>query len=151
MTNERGSSASDPMRMNAQMWESGYQAMADGMRQAQEFWNGVARSWGGATGAMLNQPSGVGGGEAMDVLRELQESAFNVGQAWMRLPMSFLSGARPEDLQEAVTRLAEAQGRAFQLWMDAISRGGLSGMNLMNTAVTGAERESQRGEGRGRS
>lgn len=122
---ERGAGAQDPMRAGAQMWEAGYQQLFEGWKQAQEFWNGVARSWGGATGAWM-QP-GAASGESMDVIRELNEAAFNVAQAWMRMPLVLMGGANPTDLQDAITRLTQAQGRAYQLWLEAAGRmGGVS-------------------------
>lgn len=120
MTSQRGG-APDPMRAGTQMFEAGYQSLFDGWKQAQEFWNGVAKSWGGTTGAWMNQQMPA---ESMGVLRELQEASFAVAQAWMRLPMTLLGGANPNDLQEATTRLTQAQGRAYQLWMEALSRQG---------------------------
>ena len=120
---ERGSGAADPMRAGAQMWESGYQQLFEGWKQAQEFWNGVARSWGGASAPWLQQPAG---GENMDVIRELNEAAFAVAQAWMRMPLVLMGGASPTELQEATTRLTQAQGRAYQLWLEALGRGGMN-------------------------
>ena len=57
------------------------------------------------------------------VLRELQEASLAVAQAWMRLPFTLMTGAGPAELQEAATRLTEAQGRAYQLWLEALGRG----------------------------
>jgi hypothetical protein len=114
-----GTGAPDPMRAGAQMWEAGYQSLFEGWRQAQEFWNSMARSWGGVAGAWLGQPPRVEQG--MDVLRELNEAAFAVAQAWMRMPLVLMGGAQPGELQEAITRLTEAQGRAYQLWLSAFS------------------------------
>jgi hypothetical protein len=110
------------MRAGAQMWEAGYQALAEGWRQSQEFWNGVARSWGEAAGVWLGQLQGGRPQESVAMLRELQEAAFAVGQAWMRLPMILASGAQPMELQQAITRLTDAQGRAYQMWMETLSR-----------------------------
>jgi hypothetical protein len=62
--------------------------------------------------------------ESMDVLRELNEAAFAVAQAWMRLPLVLVGGAQPNELQEATSRLTQAQGRAYQLWLEALSRAG---------------------------
>jgi len=59
-----------------------------------------------------------------DRWRELSEAAFAVGQAWMRLPLALSSCAPPAELQAAVTRLTEAQGRAYKLWMEAIQKMG---------------------------
>jgi hypothetical protein len=119
-------SGGDPAAQFSQMWETGYKALADGMRQAQEFWSNAARSWGDASGAWLGQINRAAPGmsdETAAILRELQEASFAVGQAWMRLPMVLAGGAQPKELQEAITRLTQAQGRAYQLWMDAVARG----------------------------
>jgi hypothetical protein len=35
-----------------------------------------------------------------------------------------MGGADANELQEAITRLTEAQGRAYQLWMSALSNAG---------------------------
>lgn len=115
MTSQRGSSSS-------QLFEAGYQQLFEGWKQAQEFWNTMARSWGGATGAWMQQSAG--SDESMDVLRELNEAAFAVAQAWMRMPLALVGGAGPSELQDAVTRLTQAQGRAYQLWLEALSRTG---------------------------
>jgi hypothetical protein len=115
----------DPAAQFSQVWESGYKSLADGMRQAQEFWSNAARSWGELSGAWLGQLSRGAPGvsaETNTILRELQEASFAVGQAWMRLPMVLATGAPPKELQEAITRLTQAQGRAYQLWMDAVTR-----------------------------
>lgn len=132
MTTQRGGrgGAPDPMQAGTQMWQAGYQSLMEGWRQAQEFWNSAARGWGEMAGTWMGQmPRAVGGDEgatrdSMAVMRELQEAAFGVAQAWMRLPLIFVGGARPEELQDAVVRLTEAQGRAYQLWMEAINRAG---------------------------
>ena len=133
MTTQRGRGAQDPAQTGAQMWESGYQSLMDGWRQAQEFWNSAAQSWGEAAGAWMGQLNRMGGGVpagGMEVLRELNEAAFGVAQAWMRLPLTLVGGAQPAELQEAAARLAEAQGRAYELWLEALNRAG--------GAVTGA-------------
>ncbi|MGD9895261.1 MAG: hypothetical protein AB7R89_32825 [Dehalococcoidia bacterium] len=120
---ERSAGGPDPMRTGNQMFEAGYQQLLDGWKQAQEFWNGVARTWSGTANPWM-QP-GAGSAESMNVLRELNESAFAVAQAWMRMPLAMISGAsNPSELQDAVTRLTQAQGRAYQLWMEALSRSG---------------------------
>jgi hypothetical protein len=112
----------DPMRAGAQMWEAGYQSLFEGWRQAQEFWNSMARSWGGVAGSWMG---GLPAAEpGMAAMRELNEAAFAVGQAWMRLPLVMMGGADPSELQDAITRLTEAQGRAYQLWMSALSSAG---------------------------
>ncbi len=110
-----------------QIWESGARALSEGWQQAQAFWNNVARNWGEAATTMTSQPPRPGMGvspEALAVWRELNEAAFAVGQAWMRLPLALSSGAPPDELQAAVTRLTEAQGRAYKLWMEAIQKMG---------------------------
>lgn len=119
---DRPGGPTDPMRAAAQSWEAGYQALTDGWRQAQDFWSNVARSWGEASGAWLSQLQGTRSEESTAMLRELQEAAFAVSQAWMRLPMTLMSGGSPSDLQGAITRLAEAQGRAYRMWMEAVAR-----------------------------
>ncbi len=109
------------------MWEAGSKALFDGWRQAQEFWNSAARSWGEVASAWLGQfgrPGQPESAESAAVLRELQESAFAVGQAWMRLPLVLATGRPPQELQEAMTRLTQAQGRAYQLWLEALTRAG---------------------------
>jgi hypothetical protein len=118
-------SGGDPAAQVSQMWESGYKALAEGMRQAQEFWSNAARSWGELSGAwlgQLNRAAPAASSETTAILRELQEASFSVGQAWMQLPMILASGAQPKELQDAITRLTQAQGRAYQLWMDAVTR-----------------------------
>jgi hypothetical protein len=122
MTSQRepGARAQDPARAGAQMWEAGYQQLAEGWAQAQEFWSRLARSWGDAAGAWM-QP-GTPSGESLVVIRELNEAAFAVAQAWMRMPLVLMGGASPADLQDATTRLTQAQGRAYQLWLEAIGR-----------------------------
>lgn len=114
--------ATDPMQAARQTWETGAQSLADGWRQAQEFWNSVARSWGEAAATWTSQLQGGRSAESTAVLRELQEAAFAVGQAWMRLPLVLAGGAQPADLQQAISRLTEAQGRAYQMWLEALSR-----------------------------
>jgi hypothetical protein len=108
-----------------QLWEAGYRALSEGWRQSQEFWNNAARSWGEVAGTWMNQFTLPGQGvssEGTAALRELQDAAFAVGQAWMRLPFVMSGGAQPTELQDAVTRLTQAQGRAYQLWMEALNR-----------------------------
>lgn len=111
----------------SQMWEAGAKSLAEGWRQAQEFWNTAARSWGEMAATWTRQPPLAGAApaaEAMAAWRELQEAAFAVAQAWMRLPLLFAGGARPSELQEAVTRLGLAQGRAYKLWLEALAAAG---------------------------
>ena len=121
MTNESG--RPDP-RQAQQMWEAGARALGEGWQQAQAFWNTVARSWGDVASTWMGQArSGPASSpEALEVWRELNEAAFAVGQAWMRLPLALSSGAAPAELQTAVTRLTEAQGRAYKLWMEAVQK-----------------------------
>ncbi|MGI8550444.1 MAG: hypothetical protein ACR2PL_06545 [Dehalococcoidia bacterium] len=121
MTSGRGGTGgTDPMRAGTQMWQAGYQSLFEGWRQAQEFWNSTARSLGEVGGAWMNQSSR--SDQSSQVLRELQEAAFAVAQAWMRLPMVMAGGAQPAELQEAVTKLTQAQGRAYQIWLESMSR-----------------------------
>ena len=119
---ERDTGGADPMRAGTQMFEAGYQSLFDGWRQAQEFWSGVARSWGVAAGMPMTQATTGAAAENTAVLRELQEASLAVAQAWMRLPFTVMTGAGPTELQEAATRLTEAQGRAYQLWLEALGR-----------------------------
>jgi hypothetical protein len=112
------------------MWETGSQSLSEGFRQAQEFWNNAARSWGEVAGAWTAQiprgGSGVPGvsAEGAAALRELHEAAMAAGVAWMRLPMALATGASPTELSEAIVRLTQAQGKAYKLWMDALVRAG---------------------------
>jgi len=129
MTSQSGGGPS--AQQMQQMWEAGARSLSEGWRQGQEFWNNAARSWGEVAGTWLSQVprSGPGlSGEGLAVWRELQEAAFAVGQAWMRLPLVLASGAQPGELQEAVTRLTEAQGRAYTLWMEALRKMGEAAM-----------------------
>ena len=112
----------DPMRAGAQPWETGRQVWVEGQHQAQGFWNSMARSWGEVTGAWLGQFSR--SGESLEILRELQEAAFAAAQAWMRLPLILVGGAQPKELQDAVMRLTQTQGRAYQLWLGALKSSG---------------------------
>src|SRR5262249_31186776 len=113
----------------AQMWEAGARSMTEGWRQAQEFWNNAARSWRDLAGAWLRLMPGAPADcrESQAVLRELQEAAFAVGQAWMRLPLVLAGGAAPAEMQDAITKLTQAQGRAYQLWMQALKATGEAG------------------------
>ena len=112
------------------MWETGSRSLLEGFRQAQEFWNNAARSWGEVAGAWTAQLPRAGGGlsgmssDAAAALRELHEAAMAAGMAWMRLPMALATGASPTELTEAITRLTQAQGKAYKLWMDALVRAG---------------------------
>jgi len=114
------------------MWEAGSRSLLEGFRQAQEFWNNAARSWGEVAGAWTSQlPRSAPGlaapglsAEGAAALRELHEAAFAAGQAWMRLPLALATGASPTELSEAIARLTQAQGKAYKLWMDALVRAG---------------------------
>ena len=149
----RGGSPSDPMQAGAQIWESGYESLLEGQRQAQEFWNSMARTWGETAGAWMGQlgqsDSGMMG-ESAAVLRELQEAAFSAAMAWMRLPLTLVGGAPPDELQETVTRLTEAQGRAYQLWMDALGRAGDAVGDSAEAAARGTAGAARQSDGRKR-
>jgi hypothetical protein len=115
----------DPTAQATQMWEAACRSMTEGLRQAQDFWTRAAQSWGEMTGAWIGQLNRSGqalSGDHLTILRELQEASFTVGQAWMRLPLILAAGAQPQELQEAITRLTEAQGRAYRLWTEALTR-----------------------------
>jgi hypothetical protein len=115
-----------PQEMS-QMWEAGAKSLAEGWRQAQEFSNSAARNWGEMGATRMRQPPLPGaspGAEAMAAWRALQEAAFAVAQAWMRLPLLFAGGAQPSELQEAVTQPGLAQGRAYKLWLEALKTAG---------------------------
>lgn len=130
MTSQQGNQgreATDAMRAGAQMWEAGYRSLMEGWRQSQEFWSNMARGMGQAGEAWMGQMNRAGQGasrESMDVLRELQEAALAVAQAWMRLPLALMGGAQPGELQDAFSRLAQAQGHAYQLWLEALGQAG---------------------------
>jgi hypothetical protein len=116
-----------PGPQGSQVWEAGQRALLDGWRQAQEFWSNAARGWGEVAGAWLGQAARPGQAmspESAAALRELQEAAFAVAQAWMRLPLVLSTGRPPFELQDALTQLAQAQGRAYQLWLEALTRTG---------------------------
>jgi hypothetical protein len=122
---ERGPGDQATPPQMAQTWEASQRALMDGWRQGQEFWANAARSWGEVATSWMTQLSrpGVGAStEAMGIVRELQEAAFAAGMAWMRLPLVLASGARPVEFQEVVMRLTQAQGRAYQLWAEALTR-----------------------------
>jgi hypothetical protein len=110
-----------------QMWETGSRSLLEGFRQAQEFWNNTARSLGEVAGAWTAQLPRSGSGisaEGAAALRELHEAAFAAGQAWMRLPLALATGASPSELSDAISRLTQAQGKAYTLWMEALVRAG---------------------------
>jgi hypothetical protein len=110
-----------------QMWETGSRSLLEGFRQAQEFWNNTARSLGEVAGAWTAQLPRSGAGisaEGTAALRELHEAAFAAGQAWMRLPLALASGASPTELSDAISRLTQAQGKAYKLWTEALVRAG---------------------------
>jgi hypothetical protein len=105
------------------MWEAGAKSLAEGWRHAQEFWNTAARSWGETAPTWMRQPPLPEASPAADVMaawRELQEAAFAVAQAWMRLPLLVAGGAQPSE----VTRLGLAQVRAYKLWLEALAAAG---------------------------
>ena len=58
----------------------------------------------------------------------------------MRLPMVMMGGAQPDELQQAISRLTEAQGRAYQMWLEA-----LGGMG--RTAADAMGQTARRGDG----
>jgi hypothetical protein len=110
-----------------QMWETGSRSLLEGFRQAQEFWNNTARSLGEVAGAWTAQLPRSGSGisaEGTAALRELHEAAFAAGQAWMRLPLALATGASPTELSDAISRLTQAQGKAYKLWTEALVRAG---------------------------
>ena len=153
MTTQRGGGGGgqDPMQAGAQMWEAGYRSLMDGWRQAQEFWTTAARSWGEVAGAWMGQYGRTAEGttgDSMAVMRELQEAAFAVAQAWMRLPLVLAGGTQSNELQEAVTRLTEAQGRAYQLWIEAFGRAGGATLDAAGGAARATEQAAERASGR---
>jgi hypothetical protein len=110
-----------------QMWETGSRSLLEGFRQAQELWNSTARSLGEVAGAWTAQLPRSGSGisaEGTAALRELHEAAFAAGQAWMRLPLALATGASPTELSDAISRLTQAQGKAYKLWTEALVRAG---------------------------
>jgi hypothetical protein len=110
----------------AEMWEAGARSLAEGWRQGQEFWNSAARNWAEMASTWTRQPAPPerSSADAMATWRELQEAAFAVAQAWMRLPLLLGGAAKPGELQEAVTQLGLAQGRAYKLWLEALTAAG---------------------------
>jgi hypothetical protein len=128
----------------AQMWEAGQQALFEGWRQAQDFWNNAARSWGETAGSWFGQfPSGARSGlagEGMEIYRELNEASLSVAMAWMRLPLAMIGATDRRELQDAVSRLAETQGRAYQLWLEAITSAGASVAGTAQRSAASAER-----------
>ena len=120
---ESGSSGRDPARAGMQMWESGYQSLFEGWRQTQDFWSSMARSWGEVSGAWMQQLNrGPEANQGAELLRELQQATFEVAQSWLRLPMVLAGGASAEELESAITRLTQAQGRAYQMWLESLGR-----------------------------
>jgi len=150
MTASRGNDRSDPARAGTELWETGYRSLMDGWRQAQEFWTGAARGQGGATNAWMGQAnramSGVTGlsEESMTLLRELQEATLAVAQAWMRLPLTLVGASPPGDLQDAITKLTETQGRAYQLWLESLNRFGGAATQAAEAATPRSESERKR-------
>ena len=121
MTDPRTSST--PPQMN-QLWEAGARALSDGLRQAQEFWSQAARGFTEAAGTVMGQvtPPPSPSVDAARILRELQEASLAVSQAWVRLPFALMAGTPPTELQDTLTRLMRAQGHAYQLWIEFLSR-----------------------------
>ena len=79
------------------------------------------------TGAWTAQLPRAGAGisaEGAAALRELHEAAFAAGQAWMRLPLALATGASPTELSDVISRLTQAQGKAYKMWMEALVRAG---------------------------
>lgn len=116
-----------PAQPGQPLWNAGSEAFYESWNQAQELWNSLARNWGELAGAWLGQVSTATqaqglSGESLTVLRELQDAAATAAEAWLRLPLLFVGGTQPAELEEALTRLAQAQGRAYQLWIEAMSR-----------------------------
>lgn len=83
-------------------------------------------------------------GEGAELLRELNEAAFEVAQSWLRLPLVLAGGTRPDELQQALTRLSQAQGRAYQLWMESLGRMGGATARAADQAAGTAESERKR-------
>jgi hypothetical protein len=94
-------------------WESGGRSLAEGWAQAQDFWSGVARSWGEAVGLWVGQPPWAQRRESVTPLREVHEAAVAVVQAWLRLPLALTGPAVILDFQRALLRLAEANARLY--------------------------------------
>jgi hypothetical protein len=106
-----------------QMWEAGARTLMEGWQQAQTFWSNAARNWGNTVSTPTPPAAGqAAASEGLAVWRDLAEAAFAVGQAWMRLPLALATGAQPSELQTALTRLTEAQGRAYTLWAEAMQK-----------------------------
>jgi hypothetical protein len=55
--------------------------------------------------------------------------------------MVMMGGANPTELQEAITRLTQAQGRAYQLWLEALSRTGSSAAGTARQAAKEMEKK----------
>jgi hypothetical protein len=130
----------NPGPPGAEMWEAGARALADGWRQSQDFWSTVARNWGEAAGAWMGQFQTGRTDDSQALIRELQETAFAVGQAWMRLPFVLASGARPTELEDAIRRLGEAQGRAYKMWMETLTRATAQGTATRKAGEGGDKR-----------
>jgi hypothetical protein len=108
----------------SQRWEAGARALSDGLRQAQEFWSQAARGWTETAGNVMGQvaPPPSPSAEAARILRELQDASLAVSQAWIRLPFALMAGAPPTELQDTLTRLMRAQGHAYQIWIEFLTR-----------------------------
>ena len=141
MADDKTSHTTDPN----QMWQAGYDSLLAGWQQAQSFWTDAAQNWGEMASQWLGQSDL--SNDTTTVLRELQEASFAVSQAWMRLPLLLSGGAKPDELQEAFTRLTQAQGRAYQLWTEAMrTMGGMSeAAEDAKTATASATRETGQG------
>lgn len=139
----------------SQIWDAAYSSLLDGQRQAQEFWSNAARSWGEMAGSWFGgRPEAERNrlDEGINVLRELNEATMAVAMAWMRLPLILAGNADRSELQDAISRLTSAQGRAFQLWIDSINRMGeesLSNVRQAEAATAGAATAATRAVARG--
>lgn len=131
----------DPGPRGTEMWDAAYRSLLEGQRQAQEYWSNAARSWGEMAGSLFSARSGENSGrieEGLDLLRELNEATMAVAMAWMRLPLILVGNADRSELQDAVSRLTQAQGRAFQLWIDSLNRMGEQAVGTLRQAEAGA-------------
>jgi hypothetical protein len=105
--------APSPIENARQAWETGQRSLTEGLAQAQDFWNGVARSWGEALGLWVGQPPWAQRRESTTALREVHEAALGLAQAWLRLPLALTGPAVILDFQRALLRLAEANARLY--------------------------------------
>ena len=111
-----------PIESVRDAWESGGRSLSDALVQAQEFWNSVARSWGESLGLWLGQPPLAQRQDSTAALRELQEAALGLAQAWFRLPLVLTGPAAAIDFQRALLRLIEANARLSPLWPQPLTR-----------------------------